>query len=182
MKSNLPAQTLTAALLLLLAPAVAQADLGIVLSRESQGPLVITVFSSSEPMQGRDSDLSVLVQRRDSNDPILDANVSLAFIPPRALILERDEPICGQPLPMIEARREQSINKLLYAAPVNFPVAGSWKLETLVRRGADSAKFTCEIPVGLPARRLAGLVPFLALPAMLVALFATNQWLRLYNR
>jgi len=79
---------------------------------------------------------------------------------------------------MIEARRELSMNKLLYAAPVNFPLVGPWNLETLVRYGADSAKITCEIPVGLPARRLAGLAPYLALPAMLVALFATHQWLR----
>jgi hypothetical protein len=192
MKSNRPAWTMAAALLLLLAPGVAQADLGIVLSRESQGPLVITLFSSSEPVQGRTSDLSVLVQRRDSKDPILDASVSLAFTPPPDSILEQDEAICGQHMPMksgttsgvegeqpmIEARREQSINKLLYSAPVNFPVAGSWKLETLVRHGPNSAKFTCQIPVGVPARRIAGLAPYLVLPAVLVALFAANQWLR----
>jgi hypothetical protein len=183
MKSHRPAQTLAAALLFLLAPGVAQADPGIVLSRASQGSLVITVFSSSEAVQGQALNVSVLVQKNDSNNPILDANVSLAFIPPQASILEHEEPICGQPLPMksgatsglqdgqpiIEARHEQSINKLLYAAPVNFPVAGPWKLETFVRHGADSAKFTCEIHVGLPARRLAGLAPYLALPAMLVA-------------
>ena len=79
---------------------------------------------------------------------------------------------------MIAARREQSLNKLLYAASVNLPLAGPWELEALVRHGADSAKLTCEIPVGLPARRLDGLVPYLALPLLLVALFATNQRLR----
>jgi hypothetical protein len=179
-------------LLCMLAPCVAQADLGIVLSRESQGSFVITVFLSSEAVQGRPTDVSVLVQRSDSNDSILDANVSFALTPPRGSALEHTEPICGQLLPMtsgtilgsqdgqpmIEARREPSMNKLLYAAPVNFPLVGPWNLETLVRHGVDSAKITCVIPVGLPARRLAGLAPYLALPAMLVALFATNQRLR----
>jgi hypothetical protein len=183
---------LVAVLLSMLAPCVVQADLGVVLSRESQGSFIITVFLSSEPVQGRAADVSVLVQRRDSNDPILDANVSFALTPPRGLPLDHAEPICGPPQPMtpgttlglqdgqriIEARRELSVNELLYAAPINFPLAGPWKLETLVRHGADSAKITCEIPVGLPARRLAGLAPYLSLPAMLVALFATNQWLR----
>jgi hypothetical protein len=79
---------------------------------------------------------------------------------------------------IIPARREQSLNKLLYATPINFPLTGVWELEALVRHGADSAKLACEIPVGLPARRLAGLVPYLALPLLLVALFAINQWPR----
>ena len=78
----------------------------------------------------------------------------------------------------ILARREQSPNKLLYNASINFPLTGPWELEALVRHGADSAKFTCEIPVDLPARPLVGLVPFLALPPLLVTLFAINQWLR----
>src|SRR5260370_40354838 len=79
---------------------------------------------------------------------------------------------------MVAGRREQSSNKLLYAAPVNLPLVGAWELETLVRHGADSAKLRCEIPVGLPARRLAGLAPYLALPLLLVALFVINQWQR----
>ncbi len=41
-----------------------------------------------------------------------------------------------------------------------------------------AGKLTCEISVGLPARRLAGLAPYLALPLLLVALFAINQSLR----
>ena len=112
--------------------------------------------------------------------------------PPRGAILEPTDPICAQPTPMtlgttlgsqdgqtiIPARREQSLNKLLYATPINFPLTGVWELEALVRHGADSAKLACEIPVGLPARRLAGLVPYLALPLLLVALFAINQWPR----
>ena len=79
---------------------------------------------------------------------------------------------------MIAARREQSSNKLLYAAPVNLPLVGAWELEALVRHGAESANLTCEIPVGLPARRLGGLAPYVALPLLLAALFAINQWLR----
>ena len=179
-------------LLFLLLPSHAKAHLGIVVSREARGPFVITVFTSSEVVRGQAADVSVLVQRRDSNEAILDATVSFVLTPPRGAIIEPTDPICAQPTPMtlgttlrspdgqatIAARREQSLNKLLYAAPVNLPLAGPWELEALVRHGADSAKFTCEIPVGLPARPLVGLVPYLALPLLLVALFAINQWLR----
>jgi hypothetical protein len=192
MKSTWSAQTLAAVLLFLLLPCNAKAHLGIVLSREAQGPFVITVFTSSELVQGRATGVSVLVQRRDSNEAILDAIVHFCLTPPRGSISQQADPICGQPAPMalattsrsrdgqsmIVARREKSLNKLLYAASFNLPLAGPWELEASVRHGADSAKLTCEIPVGLPARPLAGLVPYLALPLFLIALFAINQWLR----
>jgi hypothetical protein len=135
----------------------------------------------------------VLIQRRDSNETVLDAIVSFILMPPRSSIQKDTEPMCGQPglvttlgsqngQTAILARREQSPNKLLYTAAVNFPLSGSWELDVLVRHGPDSAKFTCDIPVGLPARQLAGLVPFLGLPLLLVALFSANQWLRASNR
>ena len=192
MKSTQSAQTLVAVLLFLLLPCHAKAHLGTVVSREARGPFVITVFTSSEVVRGQAADVSVLVQRRDSNEAILDATVGFVLTPPRGSISQQADPICGQPASislgttsgsrdgqsMIAARREQSSNKLLYAAPVNLPLVGAWELEALVRHGAESANLTCEIPVGLPARPLVGLVPYLALPPLLVGLFAINQRLR----
>jgi len=190
MKSARSVQILAAVLVFLLPPCFAEGhSLGIVRLRDAQGPLVITVFTAPELVSGRAADVSVLVQSRDSNEAILDAIVSFVLTPPRSSILKDTEPMCGQPGPVttlgsqdgqttILARREQSPNKLLYTAPVNFPLTGPWGLDVLVRHGADSAKFTCEIPVDLPARLLAGLVPFLVLPPLLVTLFAINQWLR----
>jgi hypothetical protein len=164
-------------------------SLGIVRLRDVRGPFVITVFTSPAFVSGQVDDISVLIQKRDSNDAILDAVVSFVLTPPRGSIPKQSDPICGQPglvttlgpqdgQTTILARRERSPNKLLYTAPVNFPLAGPWELEALVRHGADSAKFKCEIPVDLPARPLSGLVPFLVLPLLLIALFAMNQWLR----
>jgi hypothetical protein len=179
-----------AAVLIFLLPRFAEGhSLGIVRLRDARGPFVITVFTSPELVSGRAADVSVLIQRRDSNEAVLDAIVSFVLTPPHGLTPKRDDPMCGRPGMVatlepqdgpttILARREQSPNKLLYSAPVNFPLTGPWELDALVRHGADSAKFTCEIPVDLPARPLAGLVPFLALPLLLVTLFAINQWLR----
>src|SRR5216683_2032494 len=143
MKSTWSAQTLAAVLLFLLLPCHAKAHLGIVLSRETRGPFVITVFTSSEVVRGHAADVSVLVQRRDSNDAILDAIVSFVLTTPGSAILEHTDPICGPPSPMtlgttlesqdgqaiIPARREQSPNKLLYASPIKFPLTGVWELQ-----------------------------------------------------
>jgi len=194
MKSALSVQIIAAVLAFLLPSSFVQGhSLGIVRLRDAQGPFVITVFTSPELVSGRAADVSVLIQRRDSNEAVLDAIVSFVLTPPRSSILNDTEPMCGQPglvttlgsqdgQTTILARREQSPNKLLYIAPVNFPLTDPWELDALVRYGADSAKFTCEIPVDLPARPLAGLVPFLALPLLLVTLFAINQRLRTPHR
>jgi len=179
-----------AAVFIFLLPRFAEGhSLGIVRLRDTRGPFVITVFTSPELFAGRAADVSVLIQRRDSNEAVLDAIVNFVLTPPRGLTPKRSDPMCGQPGMVttlgpqvgpatILARREQSPNRLLYTAPLNFPLTGPWKLDALIRHGADSAKFTCEIPVGLPARPLAGLFPFLVLPLLLVTLFAINQWLR----
>ena len=189
MKSARSFQILAAVLIFLLPRLAEGHSLGIVRLRDTRGPFVITVFTSTELVSGQAADVSVLIQRRDSNEAVLDAIVSFVLTPPRSSILKQSDPMCGQPGMVttsgpedgpttIAARREQSPNKLLYTAPVNFPLTGPWELDALVRHGADSAKFSCEIPVDLPARPLAGLVPFVALPLLLVTLFAINQWLR----
>jgi len=193
MKSTRPVPTLAAALVFLLPPCFAEGhSSGIVRLRDARGPFVVTVFTSPELLSGRAADISVLVQRRDSNEAILDAAVSFVLTPPRGSILKHNDPMCGprgsittglkDGQTIIPAIRGQSSNKLLYTALINFPLTGPWELDTLVRRGADSAKSTCEIPVDLPARALAGLVPFLAFPLLLVTLFAINQWLRAPHR
>ena len=148
------------------------------------------MFTSPELASGRTADVSVLIQRQDCNEAVLDAIVSFVLTPPRGSLLKDTEPMCGLGTTLesqdgqitILARREQSPNKLLYTAPVNFPLTGTWELDALVRHGADSAKFTCEIPVDSPARPRAGLIPYLALPLLLAALFAINQWLRAPHR
>jgi hypothetical protein len=194
MKFSKSVQIPAAVLVFLLAPRFAQGhSIGIVRLREARGPFVITVFTSSALVSGRTADVSLLVQRRDSTEALLDAIVSVVLTPPPGLILEHAEPMCGRPglgttmasqdaQTTIVARRDQSGNRLLYSASINFPLAGPWKLDTLVRHEADSAKFTCDIPVGVAARPLAGLLPCLALPLLLVALFAVNQWLRTPHR
>jgi hypothetical protein len=184
-------RTSAAVLLFLIAPCVVQADIGVVRLREAQGSFVITVFTCSELTRGTASDVSVMVQRRDSNEPVLDATVDLVFTAPRDSALQDGEPMCSLPgatvlnktggsemRQVLAARRDQASNKLLYAIPVNWPRAGCWKLEALVQQGPDSAKVCCELPVGLPTRRLTRLLPYLALPLLLVGLFAINQWLR----
>ena len=74
---------------------VAHADGGIMRLRHVQGPFVITIFTTPEPVPHRAVDVSVLVQRRDSNDVILDASVDLLLTPPPTAAVKPTDPICG---------------------------------------------------------------------------------------
>ena len=170
----------------------ARADGGVVRLREANGPFLVTVFTAADPVQDGLSDVSVLVQRRDSGDAILDATVELVFKAPAASAAEPVGQLCGasgawllgrsskppRAQLTVPAYRRLASNKLLYAAPIRFGTAGNWQLEALVKHRSDAVKFACGIRVGPPPRRLIFLAPYLALPPLLVALFALNQCLR----
>ena len=175
-------------LALALATMSANGDGGVVRLQAVQGPFLVTIFTASELLQDHTVDVSVMVQDRNSNDPILDANVNLMFVPPGVSTMEPTEQTCSgsnlagmgsQPEPFtVAATRRQASNKLLYAAPVKFAAAGNWRWQISVTRGGDAVKMACLVPVGPPPGRLSGLLPYLILPPLLVGLFALNQWLR----
>lgn len=170
----------------------ARADGGIIRWRQAKGPFLVTIFTAGEPVQDRLADVSVMVQRGDSGDAILDATVELVFKGPATSaaapveqlrgasgkwLLSRSSKL-GQVQLTVPAFRRLASNKLLYAAPIRFGTAGNWKLEALVKHGSDTVKCVCNIPVGSPTRRILLLAPYLALPPLLVALFVLNQYLR----
>ena len=167
-------------------------DGGVVRLREAKGPFLVTIFTAAEPVQGGLGDVSVLVQRGDSGDAILDATVELVLKSPAASVAEPVGQLCGasgawllgrsskpgQVQLIVPAYRRLASNKLLYAAPIRFATAGNWQLEALVKHGSDGVRLACGIPVEPPPRRLISLAPYLAVPPLLVALFVLNQCLR----
>jgi hypothetical protein len=192
MKRIKPDHVLAALLLLLLPVDEARADGGIIRWRETQEPFLITIFTSSEPVSEGLVDVSVMVQDRISSEPILDASVELMFTAPPGSVPQPAARTCCQmcsgtktgtsPSNMtqftVAATREQASNKLLYAAPIKFSTAGNWRMSAVIARGNDAVKIACAIPVGSPPRRLTGLLPYLALPPLMIALFTINQCLR----
>ena len=156
----------------------AWADGGVVRLRETQGPFVVTVFTPSTLVQGLPTDVSVLVQDKDSN-PILDANVNLTIDPPQAIEVKHTEAICGpsseNPLQKVTASHTLASNKLFYAATVQFPSQGDWQLTGSVSHGGQTATFACHLPIGSGAGGFMGVLPWLIVPPLAVALFVMNQ-------
>jgi len=167
----------------------ARADGGVIRLREAQGPFIVTIFTASELVKDGPADVSVMVQRLDSSDAILDATVDLIFTAPASSPGDPVGQVCGQaPWSQesgqhvtqftVPATRQQASNKLLYAAPVKFDSAGTWRLQTHIERGGESVKIGCNIPVGMAPGRLFNLLPYLLLPPLMVTLFVVNQILR----
>jgi len=170
-----------ALLCIMLMPRIARGDGSIVRLQETRGPFSVTVFVSPEAID-RLTDVSVLVQSRNSGDVLLDADVSLSLIPPNGTAIADLDPFCGpsggRDSTTVLATRERASNKLLYAALLKLDAPGNWKLNVTVSRSSDTASFDCFLPVTTTLTKLSGLWPYLAFPPIAIAAFALNQKLR----
>lgn len=151
---------------LLTATGAAHGDGGTVRIQHETGDLRITVFSAPEPLRVGMADLSVLVQRRAGDRAVLDAEVEIVLSgPPPAAPIE------------VRATRENATNELLYAAAVELPAAGPWRLRVTVEHERETVEVSGELEVAPPAPPLVALWPYLVLPPAVVALFALREWL-----
>jgi hypothetical protein len=144
---------------LLLSPAFAHGDGGVVRVSQTAGPFRVTVFTSPTPLRAGVIDISVFVQDSSGN-PVPDARVRIHVRPTR----EADGGTTH------EATREAATNKLYQAALVELP-AGSWQVSVDVtgENGVSSVPFTLEVGEALPA--WTEMAFWIALPLVPVILF-----------
>lgn len=136
-------------------------------SRQPAGPYEITVQTSPSPIRVGEVDVSVLVQRAGADELVQDAQVTVTA-----------EPVTARPgtASRSEATHEQATNKLFYAANVDLPTEGRWRIGVDVRHptlGAGSVRFEVDAS---QASLLDG--PLLLLGLMLLPLLFVVQWRR----
>jgi hypothetical protein len=153
----------------LLCPQFSFADGGTIILRKQAGPLTISVFGSPEPLRVGAGDLSVMVQKSDDNSSVLDANVKLR------LSHSSSEGISEVFAPATHAN---ATNKLLYAARVNLPAQGVWKLVAIVDSKLGNAEVAGEINVMPPQPPIVAYWPYFAVVPLIIVLFVINQWLK----
>lgn len=144
----------------------AHADGGTVQFEKAAGPFVITVFTTPSPLRAGPVDISLMIQSRESQQPVLDCQPSVQL---------RKE---GATSILSEATHEAAQNKLLYAAQVNVPEPGPWELEVAIQPGDDSINVAGEITVAPANPVLLVYWRSLALPPLFISLFALSQWLK----
>lgn len=158
-----------AALVLALVAGAAHGDGGLLRLNQIAGPFRISVFTAPTPLRAGVIDVSVLVQRPGDDVPILDAEVTVT-------LHRRDLAVRAA------ATREQATNKLLYEALLQIPESGEWTLHVAVRAGESEGTVSTAVDVALPIGPARTYWPYLALPGVLIALFAVHQFLRTKQR
>lgn len=137
------------------------------LSRAPAGPYAITVQTSPSPIQTGSVDVSVLVQRAESEDLVQDARVQVTAQP------------AGQPeqARAYEATHDQATNKLFYAAGVDLPTPGRWRITARVQGalGDGAANFEIEASQAGPLDNPLLLLLFVGMPAFLAAVWLARR-------
>ena len=141
-----------------LSAALLLADGGSVLLRQQSGPFLITVFGA--PQVGT-TDISVLLQTANDQNPLLNARVELRI---------GDSPV--------RATHEHATNKLLYAAPVNLTRPGKQRLQINVEWNGNAAQFEGDLDVARAAPSWIAYWPYFALVPVAILFFVLNQWLK----
>lgn len=145
--------------------APALADGSVMRMQQTAGPFIITVFTS--PLAAGPIEISIMVQDSSNNDPVLDAEVRVR--------LDEDGAREHQTI-RAEASRGRSKNKLLYAALVNLPEAGRWRIEVSVAKESRETRIDLAIVAAQPRNRLVAYWWAFAFPPLAIILFAINQW------
>ena len=144
------------------------ADGGLVVASKVEGGMRVTAFTAPVPLRAGPADLSVLVQNARDGQTLLDASVRLRMV--------REE---GGAAPVSAvADREQATNRLFYAARVNIPRAGVWRLQVRVQRGDEEVEVEAELLASEPLPPAARFWPWLSFPLVLIGVFLLHQWLR----
>lgn len=151
-------------LLLLAAVSLLRADGGAVLLHQEAGPWIVTVFLSPAPPRAGSLDLSVLLQRTGSTDPVLDAPVQLRLTHGDSAILA----------PATHARAQ---NKMLYAATVPLDEPGDWRYSVTIG-SQPSVTVSGSMAVAPREPKLEAYSGYLAFPFVCLAVFALHQRLR----
>ncbi len=179
-------KTLVCLLLLSGQIAVGYADGGAVIAGEIVGPHRVTVFADPPVLRAGPVDFSVLVQDALTDEPISEARIEFTLTktespdslePTKAWI----SPCCVIPSSnrdRIPASREAAQNKLLQAATVILPTTGEYELTTHVTTPAGDAAVPVPLTALAPASPLSTFWPVLALPGVVIGLFALRERIR----
>ena len=132
------------------------ADGGKLLLRQQTGPLIVSVFSSPDTLRVGPADISVMVQKSSDKSSVLNATVKVHLSHTTAGDISEV---------FAPATHKNATNKLLYAAHVNLPVAGSWKLAADIESSAGSSEIASASQCPATTASVSSLLALLCDPA-----------------
>jgi transposase len=128
-----------------------------------QGGYRISVFTAPTPFRQGAVDVSVLVQDRDTGQPMPLARVSVCMTKP------------GHRTLSYPATHDAATNKLFRAAQFELPASGRWELEVQVEGLHGMATIGGEVEAAAPLPRWRELWMWIGWPAVAIALFGIHR-------
>jgi hypothetical protein len=139
------------------------ADGGQVQFSQIVAPYRVTVFTSPTPLRPGPVDISVLLQRSDTEEVVHDAVIDFEL-----------RSVEAQRVVRARATRANSTNRLLQSAALTIPSAGRWHVTARVQEAsATDAGF--DLTVHEPPNRTLTVFACLMVPVLVVALFALRE-------
>jgi hypothetical protein len=151
--------------LCLLSSATARGDGGTLRLWTRAGDYQVAVFTAPTPLRAGPVDVSVLVQRAATGEPLPEAVVTVSVRP-------RDRAGADSTYP---AEWGSANNKLFHAAHFELPAAGWWEVGIRVGGPQGDAEVRLELEAAEPLPRWLDLWPWLAWPALAILLFGIHQ-------
>ena len=140
-----------------------KADGGAIRVSESKDGYRITVFSAPTPLRAGPVDISVLVQDAATGDVLTESLVTVRTIKSGRHTLE------------YPATSEAATNKLLQAAQFELPEPGRWELQVQIEGVHGRTVIAAELEAAESLPRWRELWPWIAWPAIVIALFGVHQ-------
>jgi hypothetical protein len=169
-------------LLLLFVTRLANADGGAIQFQGDSGPFHITLFTLPSILQAGPIDVTVLLQEKSTMEPLLDADIRFGLTLIREGTTQRDAwlpPACAwtptSGLTDVPARLNHGENKLLYGTLIQVPRAGTWNLETNIKRGSERTTISTTLSINPPAPPALAYWRLFAIPPLGIAGFALYQ-------
>jgi hypothetical protein len=92
-------------LTLALTPSEAKSDGLVVRTNQTRGPFIVTIFTTPRISRDHPAEVNMMVQRRDSGEVMMDAEVNLSFVPPADA--KPNPTRCSVVQPQVSLRRNQ---------------------------------------------------------------------------
>ena len=149
-----------------------RADGGTVRLSQREGNYRITILTSPTPLRTGPIDVSVLVQKAETSELVLDGQVTINAT-------RRGHK--GQTNSHL-ATTEEATNKLFRAANLELRQPGTWDFEVAIDGPLGNARAYFDAEAGQPLPRWLAVWPWFSWPALVIALFGVHQLVVESNR
>jgi len=145
----------------------ASGDGGTVRFRQDVGVYKATLFTETAVLRAGTADMSVLIEDQGTGRFVTDVDVTIVITPTDQSHRPRHYSVTSS----------QATNQLFQSTRVNFPAAGVWRVDLRVAHATGEEYGTFHLTVGDSRPRWVHMIPWIALPFVVIVMFGLHETL-----